>query len=44
MANNMRADDDRRKSDRRVEQHPKNEPIAVERRQAEQRSGKDRRS
>lgn len=44
MANNMRSEDDRRKVERRVEQQPKNEPIAVERREAEQRSGDDRRS
>lgn len=39
-----RSEEDRRKSERRVEQQPKGEPIAIERRQGEQRSGVDRRS
>ena len=41
---NMRSDEDRRKAERRLEQKPKNEPIAVERRTEEQRGDKDRRS
>ncbi len=40
----VRSQEDRRKTDRRVEQKPKNEPIAVERRTGENRSGKDRRA
>lgn len=44
MANNMRSDEDRRKTERRVEQQPKNEPIAVERRETKQRAEDDRRS
>ena len=41
---NMRSNEDRRKTERRVEQKPKDEPICVERRVGEQRSGEDRRS
>lgn len=40
----MRSNDDRRKTERRLEQKPKNEPIAVERREQDQRSGEERRS
>ncbi len=40
----VRSEEDRRQIDRRVEQQPKNEPIAVERRGSENRSGKDRRA
>lgn len=42
--NDMRSNEDRRKTERRVEQKPDKEPIAVERRVGEQRSGEDRRS
>ncbi len=40
----MRSNEDRRKIERRLEQQPKNEPIAVERRISEQRSADDRRT
>lgn len=40
----VRSKEDRRQVDRRTEQKPKNEPIAVERRSSQQRSGEDRRS